>query len=774
MRLLIIWFLIAGSDLQTHAQDLTQTVRGTVVDQLTQSPLPGATVVLLNSDPVKGTTTNVEGKFRIEDVPIGRQGIKVSFIGYRDQAISNMIVNAHKEIVLNISLEELAIQMEEIVISGRKKSHEVNNDLVAISGRGFNMEETNRYAGSREDPSRMVANYAGVSGANDARNDIIVRGNSPLGVLWRLDDIDIPNPNHFSTQGATGGPISILNNNLLDRSDFITGAFPAEYGNKTAAVFDLQMRTGNDENYEFASQFGMNGLELMTEGPINKQSRNSFLASYRYSTLFIFDWLDIDIGAPALPEYQDLTFKFNFPTKKFGIFSVLGMGGKSKISIIDSERKETGTDLAAEAEKGYDLNTGSEMGVLGLGNKHLFSKNTYGKFTLALTGSNFIMDTDFIVYDSITNEQIDKYNTYHNSSVEGNVNLKYTLNHKINSKHFIKGGFNLNNLIYDLNEKSRYRIIRDSKGSTQLMQSYFHWQWKINALLSTNFGLNYMYLTLNEKQAIEPRFGLKYSLSERSDINIGFGVHNQMQPLYMYFLETEINNETFLTNKELDFTNSLHGILGYSYAFGDNWLFKTETYYQILSKLPVEGARQSTFSAYNAGTSYEGVPDIDSLKSTGSGRTYGIELTIERTFSKGFYFLHNVSLFKSDYTGSDNVWRSSAFANGFIINLIGGTEFRISKKKHKILVSDLKITYAGGKRYTPIDFAASTAAGLVRYVEEETFEKQYDPYNKVDLKVGFRSNYKRVTITWYITVENIFNRENVLTEIYNPRDNKVE
>lgn len=143
--------------------------------------------------------------------------------------------------------------------------------MATVSARSFTVEETSRYAGSLNDPSRMAANYAGVSSTSDARNDIIIRGNSPLGVLWRLNGMEIPNPNHFGSLGTTGGPVSILNNNLLDKSDFLTGAFPAEYGNALAGVFDLQMRSGNNEKTEFLGQVGFNGFELGAEGPIGKK-----------------------------------------------------------------------------------------------------------------------------------------------------------------------------------------------------------------------------------------------------------------------------------------------------------------------------------------------------------------------------------------------------------------------------------------------------------------------------------------------------------------------
>jgi hypothetical protein len=339
MKRSILLFLSLLYAALAFSQTYTQTIRGKVIDADSKSPLFGANVVLLNSDTLNGSVTDVDGKFRLDKVKVGRQAIKVTSLGYEDAFLSNIILTSAKEVVLTIELREKVYTANVIEIVSETDKTKANNDLVTLSSRNFQAEETGRYAGSRGDPSKMVANYAGVSSGNDARNDIIVRGNSPLGVLWRLEGVDIPNPNHFSAQGATGGPISMLNNNVLGNSDFLTGAFPAEYGNKTAAVFDLKLRNGNNEKREFTGQIGINGVELGAEGPISKKQGSSYLVNYRYSTLELFNKLGIRFGVSASPEYQDVSYKVNIPTQKAGIFQVWGIGGTSKLSLLDSELK---------------------------------------------------------------------------------------------------------------------------------------------------------------------------------------------------------------------------------------------------------------------------------------------------------------------------------------------------------------------------------------------------------------------------------------------------
>ncbi|MCB0789175.1 MAG: TonB-dependent receptor, partial [Flavobacteriales bacterium] len=216
----------------------TQVVKGTVKDADSGLPLPGVNIVLTGSDPFLGTTTDLDGLFRLEGVPVGRQQFAVSFIGYEPLTIPNVLVTAGKEVVLDIALESSVEQLKEFEVTNTTSKDRPNNELAKVSARTFSLEEVTRYSGGRNDVARLATNFAGVSGANDSRNDIVVRGNSPTGLLWRVEGLPIGTTNHFSTLGTTGGPVSALNTNLLRSSDFLTGAFPAEYGNANAAVFD--------------------------------------------------------------------------------------------------------------------------------------------------------------------------------------------------------------------------------------------------------------------------------------------------------------------------------------------------------------------------------------------------------------------------------------------------------------------------------------------------------------------------------------------------------
>ncbi|MCD6063812.1 MAG: hypothetical protein K0R82_1723, partial [Flavipsychrobacter sp.] len=361
----------------------TQLVKGTVVDKETKIPLIGVAVSVTDVQPAVGGVTNNDGEFVISSVPVGKHTIQVNYISYGSMTIPNVLVTSGKEVVLHLELEESSQKMAEVVVTGRK---EHINEMAILSAKTFDVQETERYAGSRADPARMASNFAGVLGADDSRNDIVIRGNSPQGLLWRLEEIDIPNPNHFAVPGTTGGPVSMLNNKTLANSDFFTGAFPAEYGNSIAGVFDLKMRNGNKDRHEFTGQFGFLGTELAAEGPISKTSGSSYLVTYRYSTLKLFEGLNIKIGTNSVPNYQDAAVKLNFPLGKKANLAFFGIGGLSKIDLIVSNLTEPAEELYGESDR--DQYFYSNTGIAGASFSYIISSSAYTKLVVAQTASD--------------------------------------------------------------------------------------------------------------------------------------------------------------------------------------------------------------------------------------------------------------------------------------------------------------------------------------------------------------------------------------------------
>jgi hypothetical protein len=767
---LFLLLLLLSRCLPAIGQGYTQTIRGTVVDKESQQPIVGAMVILLNSTPVKGTTTDEKGRFKLSEVPIGRQSVKVIFMGYNNVTIPDLQVVSGKETVLNIEMVEAIVNQQEVVITGGKTKDKPNNDMAIVSARMFTVDETQRYAGSLGDPARMAANYAGVSGANDARNDIVIRGNSPAGLLWRLEGVDIPNPNHFANQGTTGGPVSILNNNVLANSDFFTGAWPAEYGNSISGVFDLKLRNGNNEKYEYTGQIGFNGIEAMAEGPLSKTTGASFLASYRYSVLGLFQAIGINLGPAGVPRYQDLSFKINLPTAKKGTFEVFGVGGISDISIINSNESSQNFSYGVSQK---NIHFGSDMGVFGVSHTLPAGKSGYFKNILSVTTQGVKNHVDSIADDNVA------YPYYKELARYNHVTLHSLYNQKINATNTFKVGVILTGMQFADSQivfsdwTKQWRNISAANGSTFLGQAYAELKHDFSDRITALAGIQYEQLFLNNSYSIEPRGGVRYRLDNKSSIGFGYGLHGQMQPLNVYFSQTQIagTGNYYETNTQLGFTKSQQFVLGYDRLLAKDFRLKIEAYYQQLYNVPVE-RRPSSFSVLNIGASYID-PVVDSLVNKGSGTNYGIEFTLEKFFSHNYYFLVTTSVFDSKYRGSDHVLRNTAFNGRYIANALAGKEFPLDKDAHHTVYANVKFTYAGGRYYSPINLIASQRVGIYIPQDSKAFTLQYPDYMKMDIRVGYKTNSRKITQEWALDIINVTNRQNILDYVYDAKANEV-
>ncbi|HRH66705.1 MAG TPA: TonB-dependent receptor [Bacteroidia bacterium] len=760
--------LFTGLFSSVGAQLPTQTIRGNVIDKASHEPLIGAAVRLADSTQFRGAACDLDGNFRIEQVPLGRQFLRISMIGYKEVTVST-VVTSGKEVVLTIELEQSVLEGKEVTIVSEREKDKTNNEMTTVSARSFTVEETSRYAGSLNDPSRMAANYAGVSSTSDARNDIIIRGNSPLGVLWRLNGMEIPNPNHFGSLGTTGGPVSILNNNLLDKSDFLTGAFPAEYGNALAGVFDLQMRSGNNEKMEFLGQVGFNGFELGAEGPIGKKGGASYLINYRYSTLGVFKALGINFGTgAAVPEYQDLSFKINVPTKSAGKFALYGIGGKSYVEVLDKEKDSTETNLY-DGERRQDGYFGNNMGVIGLQHTYFFNTTTYSKLNLSVStaGENYKIDSI-----SITDNSPIPY--YRNNSNQQKYTADYSWNKKFSSKDYLKAGFTVNRYEYTYRDSGyefdHWEQYSNFNSGSNLYQAFVQLQHKFSDQVAVTAGVHGQEFELNKTYAIEPRLGVRWEMKEGQSISAGAGMHSQLQPMYAYLVKTYLPDGTYSqTNQNLEMTKSNQFILAFDKSLGKDMRLKVEAYYQDLYNVPVE-KRATWYSILNEGADF-GIGRVDSLENKGTGKNYGFEVTVEKFYSHGYYFLFTGSLFQSKYKGSDGKERNTAFNGNFTVNALAGKEWKVREKNS--LGINIKTTVAGGKRYLPIDLAESFAQQETRYDEARAYEKRRKDYFRTDLKVGYTVNRKKSTHEFSIDFDNVFDTKNIWQEHYDTKTGKT-
>ncbi|MCY7352683.1 MAG: TonB-dependent receptor, partial [Cytophagaceae bacterium] len=744
-------------------------------DAASKTPLFGATISIPDSRPFLGTVTDTDGRFRLTNVPIGRIRVKITSVGYEDLLLNEVVLNAGKEVVLDLPLTESVTNLSEVKVAYNRSEDRLvtNNENVTVSGRPFNAAETARYAGSFGDPSRMAANFAGVSGSNDSRNDIVVRGNSPASLLWRLDGVNIPNPNHFGALGTSGGPVSMLNNNLLAKSDFLTGAFPGEYANAVGSVFDVKLRRGNDEKHEFLTQVGFNGVEVGAEGPLSQKAnsqgrRASYLVNYRYSVFALLQNVGFQIA--GVPKYQDFTFKTDIPVGQRGNLSMWTLGGRSQISFL-------GKDVDTEKPDAYgDENTNTRVkyftGIGSIAYEHRFTDRTYGKLTVSGSRTTPQFQGDTVIYRN-GKEIAQEISNAESEFSQNKLSINAFLSHKISAKDKVSGGVILDMIQYDLQNRQLYPVAissRNATGETSLLQIYSQWKHRFNTRMTLNTGLNLLRLQLNGSTAVEPRAGLSYQLSPTSSINAGYGLHSQMHPILTYFYQTKQPNGTYaLTNKNLDFTRSHHAVVGYERLIGGNLRLKLEAYNQWIFNAPVEQT-SSYYSLLTEGANFTPI-DKGNLVNKGTGRNYGVEMTLERFFTNNYYFLLTTSLFESKYKGSDGIERNTPFNNRYVVNLLTGREFQLGR--NNVFSINWKITTAGGRFITPINLEQSAAQGQAVNEYDRAFSNRQTPYFRTDLKIGYKINRARMTHEIAFDLQNLTNNQNVLQQAYNPRTNRI-
>ncbi len=761
----------------------TQVVKGIVKDMDSEELLPGVSVAVVDIDPKQTATTDVDGRFRLEAVPLGRHTLAFSFIGYKNITVPNVLVTAGKEVVLEIGLEGSVEQLQEAVVTRDSKKDRPNNELAKVSARTFSLEEVTRYSGGRNDVARLATNFAGVSEANDSRNDIVVRGNSPSGLLWRVQGLPIGTTNHFATLGTTGGPVSALNTNLLRTSDFLTGAFPAEYGNANAAVFDVKFRSGNADKHEFTGQVSaFTGAELVAEGPMSREKQSSYLVSYRYGLASL-----ATTGTSAKPYFQDLGFKLDFGKGKLGRFELFGMGGTSSIDFFGAEIDST--DLFADPTQ--DAYVANQLAMAGVGHFYQLDEKSYLRTTVGTTYMSNSYDQDNIIAG--TSDQTErKYRATEVDDREQRYTVSSQYNRKFSPRFNLRAGvvnelIHLDSRVDDRNDRVEipdadgdsipdyFITVRDVDGTTDLLQVYAQGEYRFTDRLEFTFGLHSQYLEMTDDVMVGPRTAVSWQFKPDQRLSLAYGLHGQMVPMpILVRLAPNDAGVYTATNANLTFMKSHHIVLAYDRRFGQDWRLKTEAYTQFLFDLPVD-SYASSYSAVNEGGDFV-FTERNNLVSTGTGTNMGMEITIEKFLSKGYYALGTVSLFRSRYEGSDKVERSTGFDNGYVANALIGKEWPIGKARRNFVTFDTKFTTSGGRPYTPIDLEATRANGGRQVLQEDlAYSKTYPEYLRLDMKFGFRLNSrsKKMSHQFFVDLQNITDRENVFVDRYNPVTDRI-
>jgi len=763
--IIALFLFLVFPDPQLFAQKLTQTIKGRVLDTDTEIPLSGATVVIPGTDPLLGSSADADGYYRIENVPLGRHDLRISFMGYDPVVITEVVVGSGKEVVINVGLKESPVSLGEVVVKAKTDKKQPLNSMAIISSRQINMEEARRFAGAFDDAARLVTSYAGVASGNMNSNGITVRGNAPKGVLWQLEGLEIANPSHFANLSTFGGGgISALSSQMIDNSDFYTAAFPAEFGNALSGVFDLKLRSGNRDKREHTFQAGITGIDVSSEGPYKKGKPATYLFNFRYSMFGIIK--------PILPDnaglitYQDFAFKTDLPTKNAGVFSLWGLGSTdhsgSEVSLEPNEWEYE------EDRENEDSRT--SMGALGLNHKIILGKNTMLNSSLAISGGGVSsegskMDTSKILYPVFN---------IHNTT--WSYILSSNLNHKFSARHANRSGFSVNLLNYDVLiqnadvYKQSLSTLTDNQGNSELIQVYSQSRFDITERLTINAGIHLQYFTLNEHYSIEPRFGLRYSIAPGQTVSFGYGLHSRLEMLFVYLGQQQTPAGLARPNEGLDFSKAHHFVVGYEKAIGENMNFRAEAYYQYLFSVPVEPG--TSFSMLNVDQNWY---INQTLNNDGTGENYGLDLTLERFMNSGYYFIFTASLFESKYVGGDGIERDSRFNKNFVFNLLGGKEWAVGRghNNNSIGISG-KFSINGGDRQTPVDYDATYALREVVYDDTRAFAEQKPTVFYLHFTLNYRKNKPKHSSIWSFQILNALGAPEYFGYRFNYLDDSVD
>ena len=750
----VLWaIMVAGFAVQTVAQP-GGSIRGVVTDAASGQALPYVTVVV-NTIPRVGTTTGGQGTFTLPPLPVGRYDVQASFVGYEPATIREVMVSPAKETVLEIFMKESVQALDEVVVRPKTNKDAPLNSMALAGARMLSVEEASRYAGGFDDPARLVSAFAGVDGSVSS-NGISIRGNSPQFLQWRLEGVEVPNPTHFQDiTGVGGGILTALSSQVLGNSDFFTGAFPAEYGNALSGVFDMQLRNGNNRKHEHTAQIGSTGIEFASEGPFRQGGQASYLFNYRYSTMGLLNSLAPDLlGGAGGMNYQDLSFKMNFPTRKAGTFSAWG------IALTDYYPVHEPQDSALWDLPGYKTDGGfrQEMAAGGFGHKIFVGNNAYVKTSLSASYTKSSMNQEITnVYNNNSGDE-PPVPVVGMKSANLNLMLNTYFNRKFSARHTNRTGFSVSGMFYDLDYSISPGLFLEnpppmeryakSNGRTMQLTAYSASTFRLNEKWTANVGIHALYFRMNDKWAAEPRLALKWQAAARHSFGLAYGLHSRHEKTDYYFVETPATGGK-LVNKNLDLTKAHHIVLSYDWSVSENVHIKIEPYYQALNHVAV--IKDSLWSIINYRDFWMDMP----LTSSGAGRNYGVDFTLERYLDGGFYYMLAASVFDSNYRGGDGVWRNTRLDRNFLVNALGGKEWKTGKQKQNILGLNIRCTYQGGDRYIPVDMAASKAQGTLIYDNSRAYEAQLEPAFVAHLTASYKINRSKLAHEFALKMVNL-------------------
>lgn len=726
----------------TLGQNLTGSIYGRVIDFVSKQPIPFANVLVLETN--FGAASDMNGYFKIENIPVNTYQVRASVIGYSSQIKTDVVIQTAKPTEVNFELTSQAIELEGVTVTSdyfRKDPLEVN------SIRNFSYEEIRRSPGGFEDVVRALSILPGVAQADAGRNDLIVRGGAPSENLYLINGIEVPNINHFGTQGATGGPLSYINLDFVRETSFSTGGFSALYGDKLSSVLNINLRDGREDRIGgkgtiSASQFGLN-----LEGPITKSS--NFIFSARRSYLdFIFKAADFAF----VPEYYDVLLKADFNPHSKDQFSFLFISAFDNVKFFND-------DADQRFDNSRILGTDQVQYVAGFTYRRLFEN---GFFNLALS-RNYV-DYDSRQRDSLLNPIFTNKAKEEENSLRADLVFKLSKTSEINFGGTAKLIESDNDILFPVFITSFGDSLPVTSLKTENTYTKFGVYTNYNTLLfnrlTTNIGVRSdIFSALNKKVYFSPRLSLSYALTDLTNLNFSSGIYHQ-SPSYIWL-------EAFESNKDLEMIKVNQFVLGFDHRLSADALLKVEAFYKDYNNYPTSTVRPYLVLA-NTGAGFSGSDDnyssfgLEPLVDAGFGKARGVELSIQKKLSDiPYYGIFSFTYSKSDYTSLDGIERSGSYDQNWIINLSGGYKF------DEFWEVSSKFRFASGKPYTPFN-----ADGTQNIADYNT--RRLKSTHSLDIRIDKRWYFSGWTLITYLDIQNIYNQNNQSGIRWDPREMRTD
>ncbi len=731
-----------------RSQEISQVLKGVVTDQTTGRALTGAALSLKkDQSTIAGVVSDADGSFELKVVP-GRYALEVSYLGYQS-VVEEILVTAGKEIYSRFALIELATELQEVKVVA--SSYNPTPGAFDIS-----IEKTLRVPANFFDPLRMAASYPGMVAANDQGNALAVKGYSPNALLWKIDGLDIVNPNHLANAGTLGdkpvsfgGGVSILSSQVLDKTGIYSGWLPAQYGNALSAVVDMGMRAGNKNTHEFTAQASLIGLDVAAEGPLSGSGKNSYLANYRYSTVGLLTSAGLDFGGEAI-NFQDFTFHLDFDQEKNAHLSVFGFAG------LSSNRFKRKPQDEWETEKDR-YNIDFEGQVFGLGFTEQWGNKVRWKWGSSLSGQfqSRNAESDIVTFQHIHRERFDNDHVLWSNQLSASVRL---------GENRLQAGVLVNYLhnqlevetVTPLYFNTFFPNLSGTVGGA-LVQPYVNLTRQFAGVWQVDAGMRYVYFGYNRSSAPEPRLNIQ-RLFPSGSLSLGYGRTSQWQQAQAYLLEN---------NKDLKLTVADQLMLEYRTRFSNQSNLVASVYVHYLNDAPVAPAshNQPYWSMLNQWDEFP----VANMTSAGKGLNQGVEAAYEKRFYNQFYFLVNGSVYQSQFKAPETEWQEGRFSGGYTSSLLLGKEWGADRS----FGVHFRFLYLGGLRHPSINLLNSVTYGTTIYTGSG-YPTRLPDYWRPDLRVAWRKNKPGYTRTLSIDIQNLANRQNVAFYYYDTFTGRVE